>query len=72
MIRQFLGKSIPMPPRSKRKNPASTAKVERQFSRALLGVAKHVGELIDGFPIGDPATDSTITHLLNRYSETIG
>lgn len=43
-------------------------KVERGYSRRLLSVARHVGDLIRGFNLDAPGISDTIRAALDRYS----
>ncbi len=43
-------------------------KVEREYARRLLGVARHVGELIRGFDLTAPFASDKIRSALDRYS----
>jgi len=46
-------------------------KLEAQYAARLRKVARFVGEIINGFPPGDPAALPAIDAVLKRYSDTI-
>lgn len=57
-----------------RRDKAQYEKVRRaelQYAMKLRKIARHVGEIIKGFPIGDPASVPAIRKLLNEYAELI-
>lgn len=57
-------------PGAKRKGP-QTSKVERQYARQLQKIARHVGDIISGYPPGDPAALPAIERALRGYSDVI-
>lgn len=61
-----------MPARGKpRTPPPNVRKIERHYERQLRKVARHVGEIIEAFPPGDPAALPSIEHILRAYSATL-
>ena len=56
----------------KRRNPVSNLRAERFYGRQLKKIARHVGDIINGFPPGDPEALPTITEMLRRYAEALG
>lgn len=44
---------------------------EIQYSSQLKKLARHIGDIISGYPVGDPASVAPITEALNRYSGLI-
>lgn len=53
------------------KSPAKTARAQREYERSLRGVARHVGELINGFEPGDISMLPSLQQLLARYAEAL-
>lgn len=53
-----------------RKGP-QTGKVERQYARQLQKIARHVGDIIAGYPPGDPAALPAVERALRGYSDVI-
>lgn len=54
-----------------RKGQPKTASAERQYAKQLRKVARHVADVIETFPPGDPAVDGTISAILAKYSDAI-
>lgn len=48
-----------------------TRRAERQYAVKLRKIAKHVGEIINAFPIGDVSALPTLQATLNKYAEVI-
>jgi len=48
-----------------------TASIERKYARQLMKVARHVGDIVNGFPTADPASVAPIQRALGDYSELI-
>lgn len=46
-------------------------RAERQYAVQLRKIARHVGDIINGFPIADPAALGPLQAALNRYAEII-
>lgn len=57
-------------PQSRYKPPRLNG-VERDFARALRRVAKHVGDLVNGFRPGDVEALPSLNHMLRRYSDAL-
>lgn len=53
------------------RNPVRTSRAERQYQSSLSQVARQVGNIINGFPPGDPSAEPTITHMLSRYADLL-
>lgn len=53
------------------RNPVRTSRAERQYQSSLSQVARQVGSIINGFPLGDPSAEPTINQMLQRYSELL-
>lgn len=47
-------------------------KVEAKYAAALRRIARHCGDIIKGFPAGDPAALPELNATLARYSEMLG
>lgn len=54
-----------------RRNPVRLSGPERQYSTQLRKIAGQVGDLVNGFPAGDPGASSTIQELLRRYADAL-
>lgn len=54
-----------------RKGPTQTARAERDYVRHLREVARHVGEIINGFEPGDISSFPPLEQLLQRYAEAL-
>lgn len=52
-------------------NPRKTSRAERNYSFQLRQLASHVGQIINGFPPGDPQALPTLRGMLDRYAEMI-
>lgn len=48
-----------------------TASIERKYARALMKVARHVGDIINGFPAAAAESISPIQRALGDYAELI-
>lgn len=46
-------------------------RAEYQYGMKLRKLARHVGDIINGFPAGDPASVPPITKLLNEYAKAL-
>ncbi|MDH0638205.1 phage minor head protein [Pseudomonas sp. GD03860] len=57
--------------KKKSRNPVKTGRPEREYQRSLTQVARQVGSIINGFPLGDPAADPTITQVLRKYADLL-
>lgn len=44
---------------------------EAQYARQLRKLARHIGDIVGGFPPGDPESVAPVTEALNRYSGLI-
>ena len=44
---------------------------EREYARRLKLIAKHIGDIIRGFPIGDPASLGPIVQAMHAYARTL-
>ena len=58
-------------PIRKRSPFEKSAKVERQYSKALRGVAREVGRIVGGFDIDDPLYSTLVSQALGRYAELL-
>jgi SPP1 gp7 family putative phage head morphogenesis protein len=56
---------------AKKRPPPNFRKVERQYARQLEKIARHVGDIIGGYPPGDPAAAPAIERALRGYSDII-
>lgn len=56
---------------SARRNPVQLNGSERQYRGQLRKISGQVGDLVNGFPAGDPAASSTIQELLRRYADAL-
>ena len=59
------------PPRPSRRAFANVRRAELQYGRQLRKIARHVGEIIKGFPVGDPAALPVLEKALAGYSEVL-
>ncbi|PJM69178.1 phage minor head protein [Achromobacter ruhlandii] len=57
--------------KKRRRNPVPTRKAENSFAFQLRKVARHIGEIINGFPAGDPQYLPSIDDMLRRYSDAL-
>lgn len=48
-----------------------TASIEKKYARQLQKIARHVGDIVNGFPTADPASVAPIQRALGDYSELI-
>lgn len=46
-------------------------KAETQYARQLRKIAQHVGDIVNGFPAGSPASAGPINDALSRYADLI-
>jgi SPP1 gp7 family putative phage head morphogenesis protein len=53
------------------RRPARTSKAERQYGRQLRKLARHIGDIVNGFPAGDPAAEPSIRRALVGYADLI-
>lgn len=44
---------------------------EAQYARQLRKLARHIGDIVSGFPVGDPDSVAPVSEALNRYSGLI-
>ena len=51
--------------------PSKTARAERNYAIQLRRLAEHVGQMIRGFPPGDPASLPKLSDTMRRYAEMI-
>lgn len=58
-------------PVSDRRAFAKVRRTEHQYSRQLRQVARHVGEIIDGFPVGNLDVLPALTKALNDYAKLL-
>lgn len=58
-------------PIRKRSPFEKSAKVERQYSKALRGVAREVGRIVTGFDIDSPLYSTLVSQALGRYAELL-
>ena len=71
---EALGLEIPDPGPEKnpgRKEQTKTARAERDYARQLRQVARHVGEIINGFEPGDIDAFPSLNELLRRYADAL-
>nr|WP_241013811.1 phage minor head protein [Pandoraea nosoerga] len=57
--------------RKRRRNPVRLHGPERRYGTQLRKIAKQVGDLVNGFQLGDLAAAPTIEQLLRRYAEAL-
>lgn len=55
----------------KPKKPIKTRRAERYYAKQLGRLAESVGQLIGGFPPGDPSALPSIENLLRRYADAL-
>lgn len=48
-----------------------TGKVEREYMRQLRKIARHVADIVSGYPAGDPSAEPAIRDALTRYAGII-
>lgn len=58
-------------PKPKVRRFGSAREAERFYMRRLREIAKHIGAIIRGFPVGDPASLGPIVEALHAYSRTL-
>jgi SPP1 gp7 family putative phage head morphogenesis protein len=54
-----------------RSSQPQTRRAETQYALKLRRVAQQIGDLINGFPPGDPSVVPTMTDMLRRYAEAL-
>jgi SPP1 gp7 family putative phage head morphogenesis protein len=57
--------------RKRRSNPIQIRGTEVRYASQLRKIAKHVGDVINGFEPGDPSLVPTISSVLEKYSEAL-
>jgi len=57
--------------RQKSKVALKSRKSEAQYARQLRKIAQHVGDIINGFPAGDPSSVTPIDYALQQYADLI-
>lgn len=57
--------------RKKPKSLNQAKRAERLYAKQLTRLAEHVGQIIGGFPAGDPEALPTIENMLRRYAEAL-
>lgn len=60
-----------MPQKRQRPYQPKTSKTERWYGQQLRKIARHVGDIINGFAPGDPAADPMIRHALESYASIL-
>jgi SPP1 gp7 family putative phage head morphogenesis protein len=55
----------------KKRPPPNFRKVERMYARQLQKIARHVGDIIAGYPPGDPEALPAVERALRGYSDVI-
>lgn len=55
----------------RQRTPNRAKRAERLYSKQLRALAEHVGQMIGGFPAGDPSALPTIENMLRRYAEAL-
>jgi len=53
------------------KNPPKTGRAERVYAKQLESIARHVGEIINGFEPGDISAVPSLTQMLSKYAEAL-
>lgn len=48
-----------------------TGKVEREYGRALRKIARHVADIVNGYPPADPAVEPAVRDALTKYASVI-
>ena len=57
---------------SRKRSPfEKSAKVERQYSKALRGVAREVGRIVTGFDIDSPLYSALVSQALGKYADLL-
>ncbi|OWT69219.1 phage head morphogenesis protein [Achromobacter sp. HZ28] len=54
-----------------RRDPVKARRAEVQFTAQLKKVAKNIGDIIDGFPAGNPSALPPLTAILESYSKAL-
>jgi SPP1 gp7 family putative phage head morphogenesis protein len=57
--------------RDRLKNPVRIAPAEHAYRARLRPIADQIGNLVNGFPAGNPSASSTIQELLRRYADAL-
>lgn len=60
-----------MATKRKKKNPVRFAGIEQTYARQLRKIARHVGDIIKAFPVGDLAAVPVIGRALEGYAASI-
>lgn len=64
-------KPLTLDKQKKPSNPVKFGGAERRYQTQLTKVAQFIGQIINGFPPGDPAAASKIGDILRRYADAL-
>ena len=57
--------------KKRNRNPVKTNRAERLYESQLSKVARQVGSIVNGFPLGDPDSGPRVSSVLARYADLL-